>query len=110
MGKIKESTLLPATIATATGGTVRPHNRPMSFTAEGETSSGAGTATIIIEGKAESGTVWETIDTLSLTLGTTTTSDSGSTDVPWSNVRARLTTLTGTGATVRSYLNCEANY
>ena len=78
----------------------------MMFTADGSTSAGAGAASIVIEGHC-GGEVWATIDTLSLTLGTAATVDFGSTMLPWTYVRARVASISGTGASVNVFLGVE---
>lgn len=60
--------------------------------------TGAVTATVIIEGK-NTGNTWTTIGTLTLS-GTTTTSDAFTSTDRFKLHRARLTAISGTGATV----------
>lgn len=62
--------------------------------------TGAVAATIIVEGSnsKDAGT-WLTLATITLS-GTTSASDGFTFSAPWSYVRARLTAVSGTGATV----------
>jgi|GEM_PF-6018174 len=111
MSKLSAVKILDDTITTATGDVHYPIGAYIGFQATGETSAAAGAATIVIEGHMISDPsetkVWETIDTLALTLGTTTTSDSGNTQTPFLAVRARVSAISGTDATVRVYLCVE---
>ena len=65
-----------------------------------------GSASIVIEGHCGGG-VFATIDTLSLTLGTTATVDFGSTTIPFTYVRARVASISGTDATVNVWFGVE---
>jgi hypothetical protein len=107
MGNISAVKILDAT-APGNGETHFPTDANLQFQLVGETSAAAGAASVVIEGhclKGDSGTtVWETIDTLSLTLGVVTTSDIGASTAPFYAVRARLASISGTGATVRCYM------
>ena len=103
-------TLLDA--VTTTQASARHHiNGPKAtFSANGETSAGAGAATIIVEvslvatpstdvsgdGLAD----WITAGTITLTLATTMASDGFALDAPWRWARARLSAISGTGAAV----------
>ena len=64
--------------------------------------TGAVTATIEIEGSNDSkvsGAEWVSLGTITLS-GTTSDTDGFGSVLPWLMVRARLTAITGTGATV----------
>lgn len=78
-----------------------------TFHAYGTTSSGAGSATIMVEvsnfadpGTAANGQNWVTAATITLTLATTQSGDGVAIDAAWRWVRARLSAISGTGATV----------
>lgn len=95
--------MLTAATTTATGSTLKPARAPMTFHAFGETSAGAGAATIVIEvSNVETPATndWLLMGTITLTLGTTRTSDGFSSSVQWRNVRARVTAISGTNASV----------
>jgi hypothetical protein len=67
--------------------------------------TGAVTATIVVEVSNDGVNAISTaLGTISLS-GTTTSSDGFTTDAPWKYVRARITALTGTGATVNMYMS-----
>ena len=103
MNKPKVHTLLSDVIVNGSSPSVTPIGAKTTFQCSGETSAGAGTATVTIQGSLDN-TNWSTVDTLSLTLGTTTTMDHGSDVGPWPYMRATLSSLTGTDATVRAHL------
>ena len=90
-----------------------------TFLAQGETSSGSGAATIIIEvsNKTSPSTAtssdgladWVTAGTITLTLGTTMTSDAFALDAPYMWVRARLSSISGTDAAVTVWKASEVS-
>ena len=106
--------LLSGATATGAGAAHVPVNTLRTFQAQGATSAGAGAATILIEvsniagpgpgDRPDSDTDWSTLDTLSLTLGTTATTDFGESNAAWRFVRARVTAISGTDATVSVYM------
>lgn len=69
------------------------------FQASGTTSSGSGSATVLIQVSLDNSN-WVTLGTISLTLGTTATSDGFASDAPWIYTRARVSAISGTGASV----------
>lgn len=89
--------------ATATGAGSAFHFKPIyaTFQASGVTSAGTGTAVVDIE-VSNDGSNWITMGTISLTLGTTETSDGFASQASWKNVRATIPTggITGTDASV----------
>ena len=93
-------TILPASTASATGGAFVPKSSPIFFMA---TISGTAalTGTIIVEATNDPlvTTSWLTLGTIALT-GTTTAQDGFSSSAQPANVRARLSALTGTSASV----------
>lgn len=95
--------LLDSATTTATGTPIRMPAGTASYEIEGATTAGAGTATVVIE-VTNGGEAWLTLDTLSLTLSTTPSAAGGAVVAPWAYIRARVTAITGTGATVSTYL------
>ena len=99
-------TILSAVTSTGAGSPIQlpssiggvPTSR-LSFQAYGTTSSGSGTAVISVQ-VSNDGSNWLSLGTISLTLGTSSTSDGFVDDAPWAFVRGNITTLTGTTATV----------
>lgn len=67
--------------------------------AYGTTTAGSGASVITIE-VSNNGTSWQTAGTITLTLGTTQTSDGFAIDAPWFFIRANVTSISGTGASV----------
>lgn len=79
-----------------------------SFQANGKTSAGAGTATIVIDGSNDGiNPALPVLMTLSVTMtdNTKVYSQSNAILAQYSFIRARLTALTGTGATAQAYLD-----
>lgn len=96
--------LTPATTgATATGAqtTVFKDSTKATFQAYGTTTAGTGSVTVLIQGSNIDDTnAFVTLGTISLTLGTTVTADGFTTDAPWKYVRANVSAISGTGASV----------
>lgn len=94
---------LLTSVATTGPGTVFPGVTPCTFSAQGTTTSGTGTAVINIEVRL--GTAWELLETITLTLSTT--GDVASFPNPsgmYTGVRANVRTITGTGAEVDVFM------
>lgn len=91
--------LLSAATAPATGAWVATNAGAFSVLASGLTTAGTGAATVTVEASHD-GTTPVLLATISLTLGTTITADSFGSVVPYSKVRAKLVTISGTGAAV----------
>ena len=104
--QVRASFLLEAAVATGSGTPARMPGPYVTLQAYGETSAATGAATIIIEvsnleSPATATTVdWVTACTITLTLGTTRTGDGCSMQAPWRHIRARVSALSGTGASV----------
>lgn len=92
--------LLTAKIATGAGSSVASVAAVKTFQASGTTSAGAGSATIAVQGSVDNGTSWDTIGTITLTLATTSSSDSFTSDDRYPLVRGNVTAISGTGASV----------
>lgn len=74
-----------------------------SFQAVGTTSAGAGAATVLIE-VSNDGTNYNTLGTITLTLGTSSAGDGFAVSNTWEYYRAKLTAISGTNATVTVYM------
>jgi hypothetical protein len=70
-----------------------------TFQAYGTTSSGSGAVSVKVEATID-GTSWDSLGTISLTLGTTVTSDSFTTNEAYVSHRANVLSISGTGAAV----------
>lgn len=86
--------------ATTSGAQLEPWHTNRTFEAYGTTSTGAGTADIVIEVRNSENSAWLTMGTISLTLGTTVTADGFTSNRAWRYVRARVSSISGTDATV----------
>ena len=88
---------------TATGATPRIYKDSpyATFQAYGTTTAGAGSAVVKIQGSnLDDPNSYVDLGTITLTLGTTLTADGFATSAPWKYVRANVTSISGTGATV----------
>lgn len=70
-----------------------------TVSAYGTTSSGSGSASITIY-VSNSGNAYISAGTISLTLGTTAVEDGFAIDAAWTFIKADVTAISGTGATV----------
>jgi hypothetical protein len=95
--------LLDGAIATGTGEEHGPNTADRTFQASGTTSAGAGSAVVTIQFSNDK-VNWINGTTITLTLGTTSTTDGFVSDAPWRYVRANLTTITGTNAAVTVWM------
>lgn len=96
-------TLLSAATTTGAGGRVSSSAGPKTFQAFGTTTAGSGAATVTVQvSNADSPTEndWLTLGTITLTLGTTSTSDGFASNAPWQHYRGNLTAISGTNAAV----------
>ena len=96
--KVFSVDLLTSQTTTATGETHEPFGRTRSFSAYGST-SGAGAVVATIE-VSNNNSIWLTLGSISLTLGTSVTQDGFSSETPWRYVRAKISSISGTNATV----------
>lgn len=88
---------------TATGVTPRIYKDSpyATFQAYGATTASTGAATVVIEGSnVDDPNTFVSLGTLTLTLGTTTSAAGLATTAPWKYVRANVSSISGTGATV----------
>lgn len=96
--------LTPETVgATATGvnTTIFKDSPYATFQAYGNTTAGAGSVVVTIEGSnIDLTTAFIPLGTITLTLGTTVVADGFATVAPWKYVRANVTTISGTNALV----------
>ncbi len=104
--------LLAAATATGTGsdpdnskdGIICWHSN-RTYQAWGTTTGGTGAASIVIEVRDHDEAPWLTIATVSLTLSTTASSDGFASSAAWKYTRARVATISGTGASVNAWIN-----
>jgi hypothetical protein len=100
---IQTAALLSAVTATGAGSAIANSGTTKTYQARGTTSAGAGAATIVIQGSNDGGTSWDTIGTITLTLATTSSSDSFASDDRYALVRGNVTAISGTTATVSAF-------
>lgn len=103
--KVSTVKLHDAATTTATSSVHEPIGPYKTFQATGTTSAGAGAATIVIE-VSNDGVTYATLDTLSLTLSTTSSTDIGLSADAYRYYRARISAISGTDATVTTTLGC----
>jgi hypothetical protein len=92
--------LLENVQAAGAAAAVRAPDGNRTYQAWGATTSGSGSATIQIQGTNNGGITWDTIGTITLTLGASATSDSFSSLDRFTMLRGNVTALSGTGAAV----------
>ena len=85
---------------TATSGNVSIGSSNKTVQVKGSTTSGTGAATVVVEVSNNAAWPFLTAGTLSLTLGTTATSDGLVINADWLLVRVRISAISGTGAKV----------
>lgn len=99
MERFKSEKILSAATVTGAGSAFECWDERQAFQALGTTSSGAGAASIKIQGSLDNSN-WIDLGTITLTLATTSSSDGFGIDVPWRYVRANVSSISGTGASV----------
>lgn len=92
--------MLKAVTAAGAGSAVPGRAGPVTFQAWGLVSAGAGSAAVEVQGSHNDGVTWDTIATISLTLGTSPISDSFTADARYQQLRGNVTAITGTNAAV----------
>lgn len=95
--------ILDAATATGAGNVATLDTVDLTFQAAGTTSSGSGSATVVIQ-VSDNNSDWLTLGTITLTLGTTSTSDGFASAATWAFVRANVTAISGTDATVSVWM------
>ena len=97
---IRTLNLLPAATGTGSGTAFGPFDSAsMTFQAAGTVSTSTGAATVKIQ-VSNDGSNWIDLGTITLTLATSASSDGLAAFAAWANVRANVTAISGTAATV----------
>jgi hypothetical protein len=103
--------------ATGAGGRCKMHGPSAVIVVSGETSAGAGAATVVVQASAhndpdfdatsgDDAAHWFELGTVTLTLGTTVTADKLLVqNAHWSWLRFNVTAISGTGGTVTAYVS-----
>lgn len=97
--KAKTHVFLSAVTATGASDAISPNERNKVFHLTGFVSASTGAASVTVEGSND-GTNWVILDTLTLTLGTAVTSDSGVNSDAWLYIRGNVGSISGTDAQV----------
>ena len=107
--RISIKTIIDEISTTATSSAFQAAGSKKTFQFVGATATGAGssTARVQVSNDAEN---WITMDTLSLTLSASSSSDSYYLDAPWKYFRGIVHSITGTGATVSLYAGEESRF
>lgn len=99
-----DETLAPYVLRNATtaaaGDAIKGINKTKTYQAGGTTTAGAGAATVLVQGSNDEGASWNTIGTITLTLSTTRSSDSFTSDDRYQRLRGNVSAISGTGAAV----------
>lgn len=98
-GRVVSRTLLKNVIITGAGVSVNHYDSRCTFQANGTTSAGVGAATILVE-VSNNDINWLTAGTITLTLGTVSTSDGFVLDAKWTYIRGNVSAISGTNATI----------
>lgn len=103
-------TMLSGATTTSTSSTYSLWGKDWTFQAYGSTSSGSGAATILIQvSNVDTDAAFITMGTISLTLGTTVTADGFASGARWKFVRAKISAISGTGASVTVISHNQGN-
>jgi hypothetical protein len=94
--------MLTAVTGTVTGAAFNGSNTPKTYSADGATTGGIGTAVVSVEGSMNGGLSWDSppICTITLSLATTLSSNGCTSLDRYRQLRGNVTTLSGTGAVV----------
>ena len=106
--KVQSMPILSAATSTGAASSVIPWKANRTFQGSGTTSSGAGAASILIQVSNDNSN-WDLLGTITLTLGTASTSDSFTSISPYRYVRANVDSISGTGASVDVYMGTGGN-
>lgn len=97
--RVNRLNMLTAATATGAGATIDGIGAAKTYQVTGATSSGSGSATVSIQ-CSNDGSNWDTLGTITLTLSTTSSSNSFASDDRCNKVRGNVTALSGPGASV----------
>ncbi len=107
MGNVTVFKLHNARTTTGSGPALDLGGGKKTFQAYGTTTAGAGAATIKIQvSNDDSDANWLDLGTITLTLATTVSNDGFASTAAWKYVKANVTVISGTGASVT--VNCAA--
>jgi hypothetical protein len=98
--KVDVEALLESVTAVGAGPEKEPWHGNHTYEVYGTTSAGSGSAVVVIEVRNSQLAPYKTLATVTLTLGTAAVSDGATSPAAWRYVRARVTSISGTDATV----------
>lgn len=98
------TTLISNKLTTGAGASFAPRAAKRTFQAVGSTSAGSGAAAVRVDASNDGGTTWIPVGTISLTLGTSATTDGFASDAPWALIRGYVVSISGTDASVSLYM------
>ncbi len=113
MSKISSFKLLDAATATGNGNPEKAWSGPVSFQGYGTTSASTGAAVITVQVSNFETPVlttdvdWMTLGQITLTLGTTQTSEGFVSELRFRHVRCKVASISGTNATVSVWMANE---
>ena len=96
--------MLASVTTTAAGEVYELGSDNKTFHVTGATTDGAGAATVVIEVSNNTSWPWLVLATVPLALSTTPVADGAVMQAGWKYVRARVISISGTGATVSAAL------
>jgi hypothetical protein len=96
---VSSNKILKNVTSTGAGSSYHLWGSKHTFQLFGTTSAGSGSAIVNVE-VSNNNSNWEVAGTITLTLGTSSTSDGFAKNAAWRWVRGNVTTLSGTNATV----------
>lgn len=95
--------LLNAATATGSGESHEPRDAKRTFQATGFTTAGVGAVDVRIEASNDNSNFLE-IGSITLVLSTTAATDGFLSDAAWRHIRARVASISGTGASVTVWM------
>ena len=99
----KTYNLLDSKTTTGAGTQIFKDSPLATFQVSGLVTASTGAAVVLIQ-FSNDGTNWITGGTVTLTLGTSATSDGFTTNAPWKYVRANVSSISGTNASVSAVM------
>lgn len=106
-GQIKTAVMLDDVTTVSTGNVFRPLGAAKTFHGIGSTSAGAGASVVEVEASMDN-VNWVSLDTMSFTLATTVSSQTGTDNDAWKYLRGRVVSISGTDAKVSLFLGIAA--
>lgn len=103
MGQIIVAKLLNAATATGAGSSCDKPRGSCTYHIIGSTTAGAGAATVTLEVSNDETDNFLVIKTFNLVLGTSIVGDGFEVTASWQKIRANVTAISGTGASVTVY-------